>query len=175
MDYSSAMSILMQITVAPSLSAQRASRSWQILEQDKSTVLWWKICPAWPWVSFYQLLHRRVLPPSKKVRFVSVNDHFDIIDGINNQVNETSSQIRTPITNAFNEQISLDIRKKTQSILGMKVTRGISIGPWAPFVYRKTENDHLKLGSWSGSRWNCKIDISYGGKEHANQCHCTLS
>ena len=86
-------------------------------------------------------------PPSKKVRFVSVNDHFDIIDGINNQVNETSSQIRTPITNAFNEQISLDIRKKTQSILGMKVTRGISIGPWAPFVYRKTENDHLKLGS----------------------------
>lgn len=82
---------------------------------------------------------------SKKVRFVSVNDHFDIIDGINNQVNETSSWIRIPITNAFNEQISLDIRKKTQSTLGMKATCGMFIGSWAPFGYRKAENDHLKL------------------------------
>ncbi len=81
--------------------------------------------------------------PSKKVRFVSVNDHFDTIDGINNQVNETSSRI--PITNAFNEQISLDIRKKTQSILDMKAMRGMFIGPRALFGYRKSDDDHFKL------------------------------
>ncbi len=83
--------------------------------------------------------------PSKKVRFVSVNDHFDTIDGINGQEQETGSRIRIPITNAFNEQISLDIRKKTQSALDMKATRGMFIGPRAPFGYRKSDNDHFKL------------------------------
>lgn len=58
--------------------------------------------------------------PSKKVRFVSVNDHFDTIDGINSQEKETSSRIRILITNAFNEQVSLDIRKKTKYALDIK-------------------------------------------------------
>lgn len=60
--------------------------------------------------------------PSKKVRFISVNDHFDTIDGINSQEEKTSLRIRIPITNAFNEQVSLDIRKKTQSALDIKAT-----------------------------------------------------
>lgn len=83
--------------------------------------------------------------PSKKVRFVSVNDHFDTIDGINSQEKETSSRIRIPITNAFNEQISLDIRKKTQSSLDVKAKCGMFIGPRAPFGYRKSDSDHFKL------------------------------
>lgn len=83
--------------------------------------------------------------PSKKVRFVSVNDHFDTIDGIISQEKETSSRIRIPITNAFNEQVSLDIQKKTQSALDIKAARGMFIGPRAPFGYRKSDNDHFKL------------------------------
>lgn len=49
-----------------------------------------------------------VLFPSNGVRFVSVNDQFDTIDGITNQKNPYSSKIRMPITNAFNEQVSIE-------------------------------------------------------------------
>ncbi len=83
--------------------------------------------------------------PRRKVRFVSVNDHFETIDGINNLEQETSSRIRIPIINAFNEQISLDIQKKTQYALDIKAKRGMFIGPRAPFGYRKSDNDHFKL------------------------------
>ncbi len=83
--------------------------------------------------------------PSKKVRFVSVNDHFETIDGINNLEQETSSRIRIPIINAFNEQIFLDIQKKTQSALDIKAKRGMFIGPRAPFGYRKSADDYFKL------------------------------
>lgn len=34
--------------------------------------------------------------PSRKVRFVSVNDHFDTVDGINDQSGNASSRIRIP-------------------------------------------------------------------------------
>jgi len=83
--------------------------------------------------------------PSKKVRFVSVNDHFETINGIDNLEQETSSRIRIPIINAFNEQISLDIQKKTQSALEIKAKRGMFIGPRAPFGYQKSADDHFKL------------------------------
>jgi DNA invertase Pin-like site-specific DNA recombinase len=83
--------------------------------------------------------------PSKKVRFVSVNDHFETIDGINNLEQETSSRVRIPITNAFNEQVSLDIQKKMRSALDIKAKRGMFIGPRAPFGYRKSADDHFKL------------------------------
>lgn len=83
--------------------------------------------------------------PSKRVRFVSVNDHFETIDGINNLEQETSSRIRIPIINAFNEQISLDIQKKTQSALDIKAKRGMFIGLRAPFGYQKSADDYFKL------------------------------
>lgn len=43
--------------------------------------------------------------PCKKIRFVSVNDHFNTIDGINNQEAESGSRVRIPIINAFNEHL----------------------------------------------------------------------
>ena len=83
--------------------------------------------------------------PSRKARFVSVNDHFDTIDGINNQEAESGSRVRIPIVNAFNEQVSLDIQKKTRVALDTKATRGMFIGPRAPFGYRKSADNHFKL------------------------------
>ena len=83
--------------------------------------------------------------PSKKVRFVSVNDHFDTIDGINNQEAENGSRVRIPIINAFNEQVSLDIQKKTRAALDTKAARGMFIGPRAPFGYRKSADNHFQL------------------------------
>jgi DNA invertase Pin-like site-specific DNA recombinase len=83
--------------------------------------------------------------PSKKVRFVSVNDHFETIDGINNLEQEASSRVRIPITNAFNEQVSLDIQKKMRCALDIKAKRGMFDDPRATFGYRKSDDDRFKL------------------------------
>ena len=83
--------------------------------------------------------------PGKKVRFISVNDHFDTIDGINNQKEESGSRVRIPIINAFNEQVSLDIQKETKAALDMEAKRGMFIGPRAPFGYKKSADNHFTL------------------------------
>lgn len=83
--------------------------------------------------------------PSEGVRFVSVNDHFDTINGITNQNRSSGSSIRVPIINAFNEQISIDIKKKVEEVLDMKAKQGMFIGPRAPFGYQKSELDRNKL------------------------------
>lgn len=80
--------------------------------------------------------------PSRKVRFVSVNDHFDTVDGINDQSGNASSRIRIPMINVFNEQVSVDTKKKVEMVLDMKAQHGAFIGPSAPFGYKKSEEDH---------------------------------
>ena len=83
--------------------------------------------------------------PSKKVRFISVNEKFDTLDGIYNLESLSTSRIRIPIINAFNEQVSLDTQRKTQAILDMKAQRGMFIGPRAPFGYRKSTENKLVI------------------------------
>ena len=83
--------------------------------------------------------------PSKKVRFVSVNDRFDTVDGINNLEEDYTSRIRVPIINAFNEQMVLETRRKTQEALDAKAKRGMFIGPRAPFGYSKSAENHFEL------------------------------
>jgi len=86
-----------------------------------------------------------VLFPANGVRFVSVNDQFDTIDGITNQEHPYSSRIRVPITNAFNEQVSIEIKKKVEATLDMKAQNGTFIGPRAPFGYQKSESLQAQL------------------------------
>ena len=83
--------------------------------------------------------------PSKKVRFVSINDRFDTVDGINNLEEDYTSRIRVPIINAFNEQMVLETRRKTQEALDAKAKRGMFIGPRAPFGYSKSAENHFEL------------------------------
>lgn len=83
--------------------------------------------------------------PSERIRFVSVNDHFDTIDGITDQNRPLGSNIRVPIINAFNEQISIDIKKKVLEALDMKAKQGIFIGPRAPLGYQKSKLDRNKF------------------------------
>ena len=83
--------------------------------------------------------------PFKKVRFVSVNDQFDTVDGINNQTGESNSRIRIPLVNAFNEQVSIDTKRKTAMALDMKARHGAFIGPRAPFGYMKSEEDRMRI------------------------------
>lgn len=77
--------------------------------------------------------------PLKNVRFVSVTDQFDTINGLTDQSSPKRSQIRIPLTNVFNEQAATDIKKKTAFALDIKAQRGIFIGPRAPFGYQKSE------------------------------------
>lgn len=77
--------------------------------------------------------------PLKNVRFVSVTDQFDTINGLTDQSSPKRSQIRIPLTNVFNEQVVTDIKKKTLFALDMKAQRGVFIGPRAPFGYQKSE------------------------------------
>ena len=85
--------------------------------------------------------------PSKRVRFVSVNNQFDTIDGMNHQNRETpiQSSIRTPLINQFNEQVSVETQKKVEVILDMKAQRGEFIGPRAPFGYQKSISNRNQL------------------------------
>lgn len=53
--------------------------------------------------------------------------------------------MRDPITNVFNEQVSVSIKKKVEAILQMKATHGVFIGPRAPFGYRKSKSNPDQL------------------------------
>lgn len=81
-----------------------------------------------------------VLFPSNGIQFVSVNDQFDTIDGITNSIYPCISSVRIPITNAFNEQVSIEIKKKLEATLDMKAQHGTFIEPRAPFGYQKSES-----------------------------------
>ena len=83
--------------------------------------------------------------PSRKVRFVSVSDQFETIDGMKDVNLPDGTQIRIPVTNLVNEQIPLDIKKKVEVVLDMKAQQGMFIGPKAPFGYKKAEYDHNRL------------------------------
>ncbi len=83
--------------------------------------------------------------PSKQVRFISVNDQIDTINGMKNQADSLHSVINIPILNLFNEQVSVDIQKKVESVLDMKAQQGAFIGPRAPFGYQKSKINHDQL------------------------------
>src|SRR5699024_6875139 len=51
--------------------------------------------------------------PMKNVRFVSVTDQFDTVNGLTDQSTPKRPQIRIPLTNVFNEQAAIDIKNKT--------------------------------------------------------------
>ena len=77
--------------------------------------------------------------PSRCVRFVSINDQIDTVDGMTNQNPNAplKSSMRIPLINLLNEQISVETQKKVEVILGMKAQHGEFIGPKAPFGYQK--------------------------------------
>ena len=85
--------------------------------------------------------------PSRDVRFVSVNDQFNTVDGMTNQNKEIpiQSSIRIPLINLLNEQVSVETQKKVEVILDMKAQHGEFIGPRAPFGYQKSASDRNQL------------------------------
>ena len=84
--------------------------------------------------------HLEIFFPRKHVRFVSINDQFDTIDGITNQNKEVpiQSRVRIPLINLFNEQVSIETKLKVKESLDMKAKCGEFIRPRAPFGYQKS-------------------------------------
>ncbi|MDE6567638.1 MAG: recombinase family protein, partial [Lachnospiraceae bacterium] len=84
--------------------------------------------------------HLEIFFPRQHIRFVSVNDQFDTIDGITNLNKEVpiQSRVRIPFINLFNEQVSVETKIKVKELLDMKAQRGEFIGPRAPFGYQKS-------------------------------------
>lgn len=91
--------------------------------------------------------HLEIFFPRQRVRFVSINDQFDTIDGITNQNKEVSiqSRVRIPFINLFNEQVSIETKIKVKESLDMKAQRGEFIGPRAPFGYQKSRENPDRL------------------------------
>ncbi len=91
--------------------------------------------------------HLEIFFPRQHVRFVSVNDQFDTIDGITNQNKEVpiQSRVRIPFINLFNEQVSIETKIKVKELLNMKAQRGEFIGPRAPFGYQKSRENSDQL------------------------------
>ena len=83
--------------------------------------------------------------PMNGVRFVSINDDFDTVDGLTDQSNPHGARIRIPIKIAFNEQVTVEIKQKVEATLQMKAERGAFIGPRAPFGYMKSETNREQL------------------------------
>lgn len=91
--------------------------------------------------------HLEIFFPKQRVRFVSINDQFDTVDGITNQNKEIpiQSRVRIPFINLFNEQVSIETKIKVKESLDMKAQHGEFIGPRAPFGYQKSSESPDRL------------------------------
>jgi len=85
--------------------------------------------------------------PSNRVRFVSINDQFDTIDGMINQNKAipVQSSIRIPLINLLNEQVSVETKMNVEAVLDMKAQHGEFIRPRAPLGYQKSSEDPNQL------------------------------
>lgn len=78
--------------------------------------------------------------PFLGVRFVAVNDNFDTETAV-----ETEYGLVMPLKNIINDTYSRDISRKISSAIETKERRGEFIGVFAPYGYRKSDDDRHKL------------------------------
>ena len=78
--------------------------------------------------------------PFLGVRFIAVNDGFDTLTA-----QRGADGYLVPLKNLINEVYSKDISRKSGSALAAKQKNGDFIGAWAPYGYRKREDDPHKL------------------------------
>lgn len=77
--------------------------------------------------------------PSKKIRFISIDDNFDTLDGITNIDDPTRPVTKIPITALVDEYYTKDISQKVQSTIDHNIKSGKFIAPRAPFGYMKSK------------------------------------
>ena len=74
--------------------------------------------------------------PSKGVRLIAVNDGYDSFGGFSDMI---------PFRNVLNEMYARDISRKIRSSLHSKMLEGSFIGNFAPYGYKKDENNKNHL------------------------------
>lgn len=77
--------------------------------------------------------------PFMKVRFISIEDHYDSINATENERFELS------LKNMYHDLYAKDISKKIKSILDMKRKEGLFLGNSAPFGYKKSRQNPYQL------------------------------
>ncbi len=77
--------------------------------------------------------------PDKDVRFISVNDNHDSLNG------DAQDDLKMPIMNMFNDLQSRETSKKVRSGLKARKQQGKFIGAFAPYGYLKSSDDINKL------------------------------
>lgn len=83
--------------------------------------------------------------PSKKVRFISLNDDFDTLDGISNKSDPYRPISKIPAIALADEFYVSDISNKVKTVLDYNIKNGKFVAPRAPFGYKKSDNDCHKL------------------------------
>ena len=83
--------------------------------------------------------------PRNGVRFISISDKFETLDGVNNISDIAKSTLEMPLKALLDEQYSIDVKTKTNAALKTLMLEGKYIGSKPPFGYKRDENDKHKL------------------------------
>jgi len=73
--------------------------------------------------------------PSKRVRFISIGNKIDTLDGMTNIAFGKLPGDRIPLASLMDEQYAIDISKKTQYVLNNNIKDGKFVAPRAPYGY----------------------------------------
>lgn len=76
--------------------------------------------------------------PERRIRYIAVNDGIDTLS-------HSSANDVTPFKAVMNDYYAKDISSKVRSIFRNKVASGKFIGAFAPYGYKKDQNDNSKL------------------------------
>jgi len=83
----------------------------------------------------------QMLFPGKGVRFISIGNKIDTLDGMTNITFGKLPGDRIPLTSLMDEQYAIDISKKPQFVLDNYIKDGKYVAPRAPYGYHKSESD----------------------------------
>lgn len=79
--------------------------------------------------------------PSQKIRFISIANGIDTLDGMTNITFGKLPSDQISLTSLIDEQYAIDISKKTQSVLKNYIEEGKYAAPRAPYGDRKSDRD----------------------------------
>lgn len=102
--------------------------------------------------------------PSKKVRYIAINDGFD---------SESQYTDIAPFKHVVNEMYARDTSKKIRSAFSIKMRGGSYIGNFAPYGYRKDPSDknHLLPDETSAAVVQKIYSLAAGGAKPADIAH----
>lgn len=83
--------------------------------------------------------------PEKGVRFISVLDNFNTLDGITDIASGAAPGFRIPLVNVLNQEYAADISRKTQASIDQNIRDGKCVAARAPYGYTKSSNDCHQL------------------------------